>query len=1091
MTRTAFEEGGSNVLFLAFGFLKWTQKDGAPPHRAPLLLVPVSLQRSSMRSGFRLALHEDDVRLNPTLLQMLRQDFRLKIPELEGDLPTDANGIDVAQIWRTLRIHTRDMKGWEVSGEIVLSTFSFTKFLMWKDLVERMGQLKLNPVVRHLIDTPKQTYGDGAGFPDPRSIDTKHHPSELFTPLSSDSSQLAAVLAAAGGKDFVLFGPPGTGKSQTIANMVAQCLAAGKTILFVSQKTAALEVVQRRLNEIGLGGYCLEVHSTKAQKSAVLNQLRAAWHERAVPTTDDWTAATRDLARYRDELNGLVSALHRRRGNGMSAYQAFGRTVANRDQFLNLRLDWPDGEHSPETLGAMRETCRELRTALNEVGDPSVHPLRGIEATDWSPARRREFEAAISALLATLAPLRPAAETLAGHLGLRGVSTDLHVLRGLVLIGTTVARPEAKMGAACLSAGGPALERDIAELRALQERAAALRAELSTTYRPAILKEDLRALLREWTEACAANFLTRGGKRNRVRQKLQPFATAELQDDIGRDLATMLEIRDVATEAEKLGGRFAAFGTAWAGLATDTGAFGEWLAWGDKARQVANVVAPLLAMEPDEALALLVNLAVDPDGPFEAGEPAATATEQLRAALAAFNAAKANLSSLAGRDPNQPLSSGADWIADTQTILDRWKANLNRLPDWCNLNAVAGRAVAAGLGPIVEAVLDGNVAPATIEQCFDTLYARWWTERVVTEDPVLRSFLPLRHEETIGRFRAADERVAELAKGILRAKLHGDVPAPTAFGADPEWGTLSRELIKRSRHMPLRQLFSRIPNIVTRLTPCVMMSPLSIAQYLPPGSKPFDVVIFDEASQIPVWDAIGAIARGKQVVVVGDPEQLPPTSIGERGVDEIEDGTDVEDQESILSECIASNIPPQRLNWHYRSRHESLIAFSNKEYYSGRLVTFPSPVTSDRAVRYVHVSDGVYERGSGRVNREEARAVAAEVVRRLRDPVTVRGGLSIGIVTFNGEQQRLIENLLDAERRSYPELEPFFDPARCKEPVFIKNLENVQGDERDVILFSVAVAPDQTGRAVATISSLNKEGGYRRLTLRSPAPGRR
>jgi very-short-patch-repair endonuclease len=335
----------------------------------------------------------------------------------------------------------------------------------------------------------------------------------------------------------------------------------------------------------------------------------------------------------------------------------------------------------------------------------------------------------------------------------------------------------------------------------------------------------------------------------------------------------------------------------------------------------------------------------------------------------------------------------------------------------------------------------------------------------------------------IARFRAADERVVDLSKRIIKAHLSGDIPPPNAFGADPEWGTLAREITKRAKHMPVRRLFSEIPSVLTKLTPCVMMSPLSIAQYLPPDGAPFDVVIFDEASQIPVWDAIGAIARGKQVIIVGDPEQLPPTSVGERGVDEIEDGTDVEDQESILDECLAANIPQIRLDWHYRSEHESLIAFSNKHYYRGELVTFPSPLTADQAVRYIHVPGGVYERGKGRVNQEEAKAVVADVVRRLKDPSFRARKQSLGVVTFNAEQQRLVENLLDQERRSYPELEDFFDRTRWHEPVFVKNLENVQGDERDVILFTVAVAPDQAGRGVATISSLNKEGGYRRLNV--------
>ena len=301
----------------------------------------------------------------------------------------------------------------------------------------------------------------------------------------------------------------------------------------------------------------------------------------------------------------------------------------------------------------------------------------------------------------------------------------------------------------------------------------------------------------------------------------------------------------------------------------------------------------------------------------------------------------------------------------------------------------------------------------------------------------------------------------------------------TNFGSDPEWGALAHEANKKARHLPLRQLFGKIPNVLTRLAPCVMMSPLSIAQYLPADTKPFDVVIFDEASQVPVWDAIGAIARGSQVVVVGDPQQLPPTSVGQRTADGAEDDYEtVQTQQSILDECLSSNLPSLRLTWHYRSRHESLIAFSNAKYYAGELVTFPSPVTRDSAVRFVEVPGGIYERGKAKVNRKEADAVVDKVVKHLRT-----SSQSIGIVTFNSEQQKLIENKLDAARRSDPSLDAHFDRQQTKEPVFIKNIENVQGDERDLIVFFVAVAPDEAGRVTAQISSLNGEGGHRRLNV--------
>ncbi len=298
-----------------------------------------------------------------------------------------------------------------------------------------------------------------------------------------------------------------------------------------------------------------------------------------------------------------------------------------------------------------------------------------------------------------------------------------------------------------------------------------------------------------------------------------------------------------------------------------------------------------------------------------------------------------------------------------------------------------------------------------------------------------------------------------------------------------EMHLLTRELTKKRRHLPCRKLFERLPNLLARLKPCVLMSPLSVAQYLDPGLPPYDLIVFDEASQIPVWDAIGAIARGSQVVVVGDSKQLPPTSffcIGD-SEDEVPDEDNIEEAESILDECEATAMPRHPLTWHYRSRHEDLIAFSNQHYYDSRLNTFPcaDAEVDHLGVHWRHVPGGFFERGGSRTNRAEAEAVVAEVVARLRDPR--RQDHSIGVVTFNQTQQNLVEDLLEVARARHPEIEPFF--GNVEEPVFVKNLENVQGDERDVILFSVAYGPDQAGKVSMNFGPLNRDGGERRLNV--------
>jgi very-short-patch-repair endonuclease len=1077
-SRLAFEEGGANILYLTLGFLKWTPEEGAGPYRAPLILIPVQLERKSVRSGFRLALHEDEARFNPTLLQMLKQDFDLSLPELEGELPQDGKGIDVAGIWRTIRQHVKSIKGWEVTEQVVLATLSFTKYLMWKDLVDRTDLLKRNPVVRHLIDTPTHTYeGTDGAFVAANTIDHVIEPAELFTPLSADSSQIAAILGAQRGGDFVLFGPPGTGKSQTIANMITNCLAHGKTALFVSQKTAALEVVRQRMQAIGLGNYCLEVHSTKAQKSSVLDQLATAWRERNLAAEEHWEVAAGELKRRRDQLNQLVSALHRRRANGMTAYEAFGRVIADRDELLHVDLLWPAGTvHSPQDLARMREICADIRTALEAVGDPSEHPLQGIEQSKWNPAWVQSMLQLVDRIHSDLSVVKSASAELSASIGLS--QADDGLMPQLVRVASLMLHADAADGVLLLTVEAPARQRALEDLTDVIGRLTEKISRLSADYNLKATRLDLPTLQMEWTEACGSNILVRNGRKKKVRLVLKPYFQGEVPDDIGGDLVVLQDIADLLKEIDEIKPRFLGMERLWRGAESEVSRFAGLIQWASKMRDAVEAFSAEDAAS-DQLLAHLASLLERDPQRFRPGGQVKRAFEIMHQAFPKMHATARELGTCIGLDnPDDIISIETGWTEDLLERTARWKANIIRAPQWATWRSTARAARSAGLAPLVESVEQGNVEPESLMRLFDYAYARWTAETIVNEDEVLSGFLAEKHEAAIEAFVAADQKVCELAKQIVKARIGCAVPTQTNFGRDPEWGTLAREISKKARHMPLRQLFGRIPNALTQLSPCVMMSPLSIAQYLPAEAKPFDIVIFDEASQIPVWDAIGAIARGSQVVIVGDPEQLPPTSVGQRGVDEEDDGSTVQSQQSILDECLASNLPSMRLTWHYRSRHESLIAFSNAKYYRGELTTFPSPVTRDTAVRYVHVEGGMYERGGAKVNRKEAEAVVAEVVKRIRTSTQ-----SIGIVTFNAEQQKLIENMLDQARRADPSLEGHFDRTRTREPILIKNIENVQGDERDVIIFSVAVGPDSTGRVTAQISSLNGEGGHRRLNV--------
>jgi hypothetical protein len=423
-------------------------------------------------------------------------------------------------------------------------------------------------------------------------------------------------------------------------------------------------------------------------------------------------------------------------------------------------------------------------------------------------------------------------------------------------------------------------------------------------------------------------------------------------------------------------------------------------------------------------------------------------------------------------------------LSSVRAMAESISVRHRELKDWCAWRKRRTQAVDMNLLSLVEAIEHGVISSDEIRDTFEAAYCTWWSGAVIGEDDVLRTFSTPEHTDTIRKFKELDSRFQRLTASYIAAELSGNLPEQDGVRKSSQWGILRHEIQKQKRHKPVRQLVTEIPEVLMTLAPCLMMSPLSVSQYLPADQQLFDVVIFDEASQITVWDAVGAMARGKQVIVAGDPRQMPPTNFFTRTEDD-PDG-DIEqdyDLESILDEMLGASIPRRTLNLHYRSRKESLIAFSNAKYYENELVPFPAPVTPpDGGVSLVRTT-GFYARGIAQHNEGEAHAIVREVVRRLMHPDAEIKNKSLGIVTFNSKQQTLIENLLDAARSKNPEIEWAFSREHVFEPVFVKNLETVQGDERDVILFSVTYGPDQSGHITMNFGPLNRDGGERRLNV--------
>ncbi|WP_136524125.1 DUF3320 domain-containing protein [Geomonas ferrireducens] len=1085
--KLSIEENGANTLYLALGFLAWYETKTSPKQRlAPIILIPLVIERRSVQEGFSIKLGDDEPMVNVTLLAHLAADFELNIPGLDP-IPMDEHGIDVLLILRKFREAVVGIDRWEVLESAYIGHFSFTKFLMWRDLEVRADELQKNSVVRHLIHTPTEEYPDDGVFPDPDRLDETHTPQETFCPLSSDSSQLAAVHASAVGKSFVLHGPPGTGKSQTITNIIAHNLALGKTVLFVSEKRAALEVVHRRLTESGLGPFCLELHSNKSHKKGVLSQLEQALNAHSNRSTEEWQEEAQKLAAARKELNAYVTALHAVRESGETVFHGISQLIGHRDVPL-VKLQWNSVLNiGRQRLNNLREAVRQLQLAGTQIGHPGTNPWAPSACEAWTPEFRNSVERAVDELQDAAASVEKAAGGVASIVGMTHASWSRLDLDNLAAIAAALLNCPSVPPALLSSSDWEPLKAAIQEITSHGLQRNLYRERLYKRFKPAILDMDLDGLLQQWSVAQDSWFLPRWLGSRKVRQSLGTAAcpeygpqNAEVVADIKQALALRQEEQFIKTAAARAE---VALGIYWQGGEADWSVVGDYIERAESLRKVAGRVA---GVDFERAIQLRAKWAqLISEGREQLGSEGAIG-QRLQVYLEAFeNFAKVEsaLSSLLVLDQQTVWGAATsnDFITALRECCSHWQQQLNGLKAWCYWRTARREALALELKPLIDAYENHGLPTENLQVAFTRGYYQWWCDAIISAEPALCGFFSSTFEDKINQFKEIDDKYTLLSRKEIQVRIAAKVPKGQASNPNSEMGLLRHQMQRKVGHLPVRALIQKIPNLLPRLKPCLLMSPISVAQYLDPSHPSFDIVVFDEASQIPVWDAVGAIARGKEAVIVGDPKQLPPTNFFSRA--DGGDGADaddnlVDDLESILDDCIAAQLPERHLNWHYRSRHESLIAFSNYHYYGNRLLTFPSP-HQELGVSYRNVV-GEYDKGKSRTNRAEANAVVAEVLRRLLDPHL--STFSIGIVTFSQAQQQLIDDLLEETRRQNPSIEPYFADGAV-EPVFIKNLENVQGDERDVIFFSICYGPDAAGRVSMNFGPMNRDGGERRLNV--------
>ena len=1063
--RTLESEQGVNILYLALGLLRWYEDaDSETPRHAPLVLLPVQLERSSAADRFKLKGRDEPPSPNLTLQARMRADFGLVVEDFDEE-ELDVNAY-AAKVAATVARQNR----WDVLPDaMVLGFFSFAKFLMYRDLdpanwPDDSGIVE-HPLVTALLrdgfaDTPPLIADDA-------SIDEVITSAKAQHVVDADSSQAVAIAEAAGGRTLVVKGPPGTGKSQTITNIIAAAAAQGKKVLFVAEKMAALDVVHRRLKQAGLGPLTLELHSNKISKRTVLEELRRT-RDAATPAVRDNQSVIARLDEARGDLNGFAHRLHAPLLPSGLAPQAIlarlARFASDGEPGEGLKLDgaalWT-ADDVAQRRGLAEEIAERLAALVAASGPLEDNPWQGVGADPLDPAEtevlRREIVAAQAALAEAIKQAGTATRLLAAPVP--GTLADFD--RSLAYLQLTPVPRDADRATLNHDTwrNPKALESLLAAGRLLSDLGQRSGAAFSETG----LAADYTAIRADVVTKGTGLFrFLDGGYKSSI-ALLRSYVKGALPNDP----AERLKMIDLVIHRQQAESAFiraeaagAAFGELWQGADSNWDMLDNVLRW----RRSHNL--------PPEAWDKLAAL------PAPALAEADAARQALYAAITELRRA------LSAVTTPLVLTLGEDTVAGMGARLAAWLGDMEGLSRYIALASRGRKLSALGAKALVDAVHDGRIPASGVVAAFDGAYAIVLRDTLFTAWPELKAFDGEGQNRRIDQFRKFDEARIALAREEIAA-AHGEARPKGGAGIGP-LGVLGGEMAKKRGHLPIRVLLEKAGPAIQQLKPVFMMSPLSVAQFLKPGALDFDLLVMDEASQIEPVDALGAVARVKQLVVVGDERQLPPTAFFKSLTGEEEDSNDDEvtfkarDAESILDLCLARGAPYRLLSWHYRSKHQSLIAVSNREFYDNRLYIVPSPydAVAGMGLKFHRLEANLYDRGQTRTNPGEARAVAEAVMAHARS----HPHQSLGVATFSMAQRQCILKELEGLRRVNPGSEAFFAPDAV-EPFFVKNLENIQGDERDVIFISVGYGRTADGKLPHNFGPLSAEGGERRLNV--------
>ena len=900
-SRTSIEENGANTLYLALGLLKWYETPSSErPRYAPILLLPVEIIRKSAAKGYVIRSREEETMMNITLLEMLRQNFGITISGLDP-LPTDESGVNVKLIYSIIRNSIKNQRKWDVEEQAILGIFSFNKFIMWNDIHNNANKLIQNKIVSSLING-KIEWEAATEEIDATDMDKQVSPADIVLPIIADSSQLEAIYEAVHDKTFILHGPPGTGKSQTITNIIANALYKGKRVLFVAEKMAALSVVQNRLAAIGLAPFCLEIHSNKTKKSAVISQLKETTEIIRQTPPEEFRKEAERLLNLRAELNQYIEALHKEYPFGVSLYDAIihyqSVDVESCFDIPQAYLDTLD----KDTFAQWEDAIELLVRTANACGHPYQHPLTGISITEYSSAVKEGSSQLLTGFIDLLTTIRQKLDVFSIllkdtdiHPTRKDFQTISHIIRRILDI------PELTPGLLTL----PLLNETLNEYREVVvhgRKRDEQRKEIETGFTQEILSINAKQMLAEWNRVSDQWFLPRYFGQRKIRKAINVYALKTIEtEDIKPLLHRIIRYQEEAEAVRKYIGQLPS-------LFGRPGKNEDWNTIEQIIDDMTSLHSHLLNYAKDIAKVSQIkqNLSVQlTEGIQTFRDIHAHSFNELYQLADTLTATEKKLSGMLGISIEELYTDSADWITIALSKARTWKENLDKLKDWYQWLQAYQTLHSLGIGFIATEYKEKNIPTSQLTDSFRKSFYQAAIRYIIAKEPTLELFNGKIFNDIIAKYKQISAKFEETTQRELFARLASNIPSFTHEAIQSsEVGILQKNIRNNARGISIRKLFDQIPTLLSRMCPCMLMSPLSVAQFIDTDADKFDLIVFDEASQMPTYEAVGAIARGKNVIIVGDPKQMPPTSFfSVNTIDE--DNIEMEDLESILDDCLA------------------------------------------------------------------------------------------------------------------------------------------------------------------------------------------